>query len=656
MPPPRGGGRKRDGIKKKPKASKKAAAASTSVEALVVYKTKLTPAAEAKLFDANKAALEKSSHDRFVRAVYSVILQYHQPYIDWYPNDPKSYERQGYSYYHLHDYVKTIERLSQAVYLGANSGKMWRTLARACWLLYKQNHDWGLLWDAKSCYENGMRFIEVCTSPYAMFEFARVLEGLGEFDHALGVIRTLLFSFPTFAKLDEVVLRAVILMFHSIVFQKQTPATVDAKAKQDMLEQCCDYCKFIIDKDVSKTDLYLTVLYVTARIHEVTAISRTVKYAAKTYEELYRVGLHLGVIEPILGKGWMDWFRTCTTWHVWIAYFEKRDELVLAVDAAQEGIKRVDTREWDRTTFCWEPETSMWYTLGSLFFKCNDMVPAVAAMETSLYFGRYRTDVRGTLLEWYPQQWSAPLASEVAAQVQLSAMLRGVWGRDRAKRQKVLVIESALAEYAASPYTALRARKVLVKYKGEKYPRVVDFRALMLWLAVHCRFAPLFAAQDMASRTLQKLARTFIKHMHAFYTHEANRRHRIQAIEGRLAGAPYDRLLRTELAQLSPHHRTIFLRQSQAALAIQCLYRGHCTRVLYDRLLTQEHARQAENQRVSDAASMIQRRFRYIRSNALLHTRHILRHKKERLAVNLQRLWRRKKSLLVQFLERQAGS
>ncbi|RHY50200.1 hypothetical protein DYB34_005636 [Aphanomyces astaci] len=450
-PPPR---RKRDGVKKKAKPVKRTNV--TSIDALVVHKTKLDPADEAKLFESNKSALNRS-HERFTRAILSVISQYHQAYIDWYPYDPKSYERQGYSEFHLEHYAKAVERLSQAVYLGANSAKMWRTLGRACYLLWKQTHDWGLLWDAKSCFENGLRFVQVAMNPFALFEFSHVLECLGEFDAALGVVRTLLYSFPQFAHADHVVLRATILMFHSVVFQKKQPKTTDPQARQDMLEQCCDYCKFIIDKDVTKTDMYVTLLYVTARVHEAAGLPRTVKYAAKSYEELYR-------------------------------YFDRRDDVVLAVDAAQEGIKRIDVttdRSWNRTTFCWEPETSMWYTLGSLFFKANDMIPAVAAMETSLYFGRYRNDVRDMLLQWY-----------------------------------------------AAP----------------------------------------FAAQDMAARRIQ---------------------------------------------------------------------------------VRSDKARRTEQLRVHDAACMIQRRFRTIRSNALLHTRHILRQKKERLAVNLQRLYRRKKSLVVQFLQRQ---
>ncbi|ETW09491.1 hypothetical protein H310_00061 [Aphanomyces invadans] len=628
--------RKRDGVKKKAKPVKKTNV--TSIDALVVHKTKLTPADEAMLFESNKSAL---SHERFTRAIYSVISQYHQAYIDWYPYDPKSYERQGYSEFHLENYAKAVERLSQAVYLGANSAKMWRTLGRACFHLWKQTHDWGLLWDAKSCFENGLRFVEVAMNPYALFEYSHVLEGLGEFGAALGVVRTLLYSFPQFAKADHVVLRAVVLMFHTVVFNKQqgqNDAATNDKARQDMLDQCCDYCKFIIDKDVSKTDMYLTLLYVTARVHEAAVIPRTVKYAAKTYEELYRVGLRLGIVTPIVGCGWLEWFRSCTTWSVWVQYFDKRDDLILAVDAAQEGIKRIDVakdRVWNRATFSWEPEATMWYTLGNLFFKCNDMIPAVAAMETSLYFGRYRTDVRDKVTQWHPTQWSSPLASEISSQVKIAALLRGVWGRDKAKRHKVWVIQDAMDQYRKSPYTSLRARKVLVKFMAETY-------------------APKFAAQDVAARRIQKIGKRFALHMRIFYTNETNRQTRLDAIIQRWAVAPFDRLLRDELALLSPTHRAMFARQHDAAVRIQSLQRGRCARYKYFRLLTEDKVLRSERLRVYNAACRIQRRFRTIRSNALLHTRHILRHKKERLAVNLQRLYRRKKSLLVRFLQRQA--
>jgi hypothetical protein len=139
-----------------------------SVEALLVHKKKVSPAAEAKLFETKKAALEQHRH-RFTRAVYSVISQYHQAYIDWYPEHPKSYERQGYAEFYQHNYKRAIERLGQAIYLGANSGKVWRTLGRCCYDLWKKDHDWGLLWDAKASYEvQSYRYHEARAMPYIM--------------------------------------------------------------------------------------------------------------------------------------------------------------------------------------------------------------------------------------------------------------------------------------------------------------------------------------------------------------------------------------------------------------------------------------------------------------------------------------------------------
>ncbi|CAK5032632.1 hypothetical protein Ae201684P_013111 [Aphanomyces euteiches] len=617
-------GRKRDGVKKKkPKKAK----ATTSIEALVVQKTKLSPAEEAQLFEANKASLRRL---RLSRAIYSVISQYHQAYIDWYPYDSKSYERQGYSEFHLENYGKSIERLSQAVYLGANNAKLWRTLGRVCWLQWKKTHEWGLLWDAKSCFENGLRFVEVSTSPFAMFEYAQVLEALGDFAAATGVIKTLLYSFPGFANADQVILRAAILLFHTMIFQKTSGSD-----HREMLEQCCDYCKFIIDKDVSKTDLYVALLYVTARVHEALAIPRTLKYAAKTYEELYRVALRQGILTPLAGKGALDWFRESASWVVWVEYFERRDELILAVDATQQSLKRVSKREWNVHTFSWEPEATLWRTLGTLFFQCNDMIPAVAAMETSLYFGRYRSDVRETLLQWYPQRWSSPLTSQAKSQVKIAALLRGVWGRDRAKRHKKAVIQEALDQYVKSPYTCRIARRRLAKYFAETY-------------------APLFAAQELSSRVIQKCTHHFLKRLRAYYSHQKHREERIQALVLRLNRDRFDRLVRGELAQLSSEYKKLFAAETSASVMIQRVVRGYFTRVKYIQWREEARTAQALSMKQSTAARMIQRHFRHIRSNAILHTRHLLRRKLERLAVNLQRLYRRNQSLLARFLHAHA--
>ncbi|OQS01347.1 hypothetical protein ACHHYP_01169 [Achlya hypogyna] len=623
--PPR---RKRDGVKPKPRKEYKKLNA-TSVEALLAHTKPKSKEEEAVLFATHKAQLSKA---RLHRAVYSVISEYHQTYIDWYPDHPKSYERQGYSQYHLGNYMKAIERLGQAIYLGANTGKVWRTLGKACFLLWKQTHSWGLLWDAKKCYEYGLRFLEIATSPFAMFELIQVLEGLGDFSTALGATRTLLFSFPQFKNVDHVIFHAVVLMFQRVVFQQ---AELPAAERTELLEQCCEYCKYIIDKDISKTELYIDVLYVTARVHEVLGIPRTLKYATKTYEELYRVALRQHVVTPIAGKSWSDWFRDESTWKTWVDYFDKRDCYILSVDATQEALKRITTRHWDARAFAWEPDASLWQQLGQCFYKCNAMVPAVAAVTTAYYFAHYRDDIRSTLVEWYPQQWSALFECEHKGQIIISSLLRGVWGRDKAQRQKAYVIAQAVANYNESPYTNLRARKTLLRYRKEKY-------------------APKFAAQDLSARTLQRASHLWLAKLRSYYSHKANCDRRIQALEHKLSVTPYERLVRNELGALSPKFFALFRAQASAAVTIQKVHRGSKVRGHFRIWLCEKRAADAKDLRRTLAARTIQRRFRFIRSNAILRMRQVLRLKKERLAINLQRLYRRKHSLMVEFLRRRA--
>ncbi|EQC41048.1 hypothetical protein SDRG_02104 [Saprolegnia diclina VS20] len=623
--------RKRDGVvKKAPKKPRDYKKLNTdSVAALQIITKPKSKEDEAALFATTKATL---LHATFHRAVYSVISQYHQSYIDWYPDHPKSYERQGYSQYELGNYMKAIERLGQAIYLGASSGKVWRTLGKACYLQWERTHAWGLLWDAKKCYEYGLKYLEVATSPFVMLELLQVFEGLGDFPNALGTARTLLFTYPQFKLVDRVIYHAVVLMFQRIVFQQIDVTSSDGK---ELLEQCCEYCKFIIDKDIAKTEWFVDVLYITARVHETLGISRTVKYAAKTYEELYRVALRQHLFTPLPGKNWADWFQDESTWKTWVDYFDARHCYILCVDATQEALKRIKIRRWNMPTFAWEPDATLWLQLGVAYFKCNAMVPAVAAATTAFYFGHYREDIRAKLLEWYPDHWRPLLECEAKSQVIIASLLRGVWGRDAAKQHKANVIAASIEAYATSPYSNLRARKVLLRYRFEKY-------------------APKFAAQDLAARTLQRASRHWLPALRAYYSHKANCDHRLLALERKLSCDPFDRLVRHELGALSPMYRALFAAQVDAATIIQRVYWGAKARSQFRLDLAQKRLVDAELLRRTRAASTIQRRVRYIRGHAILRTRQIWRQRRARLAVNLQRLYRKKHSRMAQFLRHRA--
>ncbi|OQR90321.1 hypothetical protein THRCLA_09374, partial [Thraustotheca clavata] len=209
------------------------------------------------------------------------------------------------------------------------------------------------------------------------------------------------------------------------------------------------------------------------------------------------------------------------------------------------------------------------------------------------------------------------------------------WGRDRAKKQKTYVISQAIIDHATSPYTNLRARKLLIKYCAEKY-------------------APRFAAEELSVRVIQKSCRHWVVKLRSFYSHKANCEKRLHALEHKLSLNSYDRLVRNELSALSSMYKALFQTQIDSTLLIQRIFRGSITRSQFHILLVEKRAKDKEIAKEHGAARVIQRRFRFIRSNAILRMRQILRLRKERLAINLQRLYRRKHSLMVQFLQRRA--
>ena len=85
------------------------------------------------------------SKAKFINAARTVIANYHQGYIDAYPDHPYSYERQGYILFRQHQYAKAISRLEEAAQLGTDHGKLWRTIGLGYHEEFKVNQDAQLL-------------------------------------------------------------------------------------------------------------------------------------------------------------------------------------------------------------------------------------------------------------------------------------------------------------------------------------------------------------------------------------------------------------------------------------------------------------------------------------------------------------------------------
>ena len=126
---------------------------------------------------------------KFKQAVYSVIVEYHQAYIDYYPDDPYSYERQGYALYAKGEYEQAVERLNQALSLGTVNSRLWKVLAQSCFNAFKKTQVWDFLTQARTAYDNAMKYLEVFTNPVVVYEYAFVQEKVGDYSGSLETIR-----------------------------------------------------------------------------------------------------------------------------------------------------------------------------------------------------------------------------------------------------------------------------------------------------------------------------------------------------------------------------------------------------------------------------------------------------------------------------------
>jgi len=84
-------------------------------------------------------------------------------------------------------------------------------------------------------------------------------------------------------------------------------------------------------------------------------------------------------------------------------------------------------------------------------------------------------------------------------------------------------------------------------------------------------------------------------------------------------------------------------------------FRGATVRVQFKLKRDDFLAKCRLNELLDRSARIIQHRYRFIRTNALLKLRQTLRRTKQRLAINIQRLFRARKSQLLHLLHKRVN-
>lgn len=108
---------------------------------------------ELQLKKQQEAERKKNLKAKFVQAGREVIREYHQGYIDAYPEDPSSFIRQGVLYHQENRHNQAIERFLEAIDKGASTPVLWKTLANSYLCKYYDTGDEAFLCQAKESYE-----------------------------------------------------------------------------------------------------------------------------------------------------------------------------------------------------------------------------------------------------------------------------------------------------------------------------------------------------------------------------------------------------------------------------------------------------------------------------------------------------------------------
>ncbi|KAL4094957.1 MAP kinase kinase kinase activity protein [Phytophthora ramorum] len=589
-----------------------------------------------------------------------VVFQRHEEILAKDPNRKWRQERFGLLLFAKGEYTRASDHLNKAVSLGATSSLCWRRLAESYYHMWEDGGEWEVLWACRAAYEQALNHVEVASSPLALFAYARVLELLGSYTGALTICASILQTFPKFEQLRDVKLRFVLLQRHQLFSSSPTDPTADF-AKLAILTKCIGYTQeLLLDKAITEGPRHINVLYLHTRLNEMLAdvstasTSQTSGHPQKSklvhvsvdvlFQELYKLAMQNSEVAPPPGVKWKSWKARSETYTAFAEYFRALGESVLASDALSRSLELLEALppESDsskKLTNLWRGITedqrrrriAVYVVLARNYYQCNQMEKATRSMEAVFDLDPLHAEARASLVEWFPAKWQYRLELEDASQVQIARVLRGIWGRKVALARRREAQRSVEQQYRENPYHLGCRRRILRLLRG--------------------KYASLFAAQDLAARSLQRGARRYLYYARMRWKVEGQREKILRELisKHQTRKYRYNRQVRTQLAALLPNeYETCFFREDCSALRIQRCFRGKRTRSEFRRL---RDARRQLLRHRNDAAEIIQRfSRRYCSSKAtsappvdelLFRAQRKLARAKERLALMLQRLYRR---------------
>lgn len=205
---------------------------------------------------------------RWHEAFHQVVFRRHEEILAKDPNRKWRQERFGLLLFDNKQYERATKHLTLAITLGATSSTCWRRLAQSHFHTWETKNDWDTLWDSKAAYEQAMNHLEIACNPFALFEYAKVLEVLGIYTGALSVCASILQTFPRFQLLHRVMLRFVMLQRYQIFSiangssldstERASPTTttlgtMQAIEKESTLLKCVGYTKtLLLDKQIAE--------------------------------------------------------------------------------------------------------------------------------------------------------------------------------------------------------------------------------------------------------------------------------------------------------------------------------------------------------------------------------------------------------------------
>ncbi|KAJ8558843.1 hypothetical protein ON010_g8608 [Phytophthora cinnamomi] len=455
---------------------------------------------------------------RWQEVFQQVVFKRHEEILAKDPNRKWRQERFGLLLFARREYARASEHLDKAVSLGANSSLCWRRLAESYYHMWKDGGEWEVLWACRAAYEQALNHLEVACSPIALFMYARVLELLGSYTGALTICASILQTFPRFEHLREVKLRFVLLQRYQLF-----SLTSETSSRLAVLRKCTGYTQeLLLDTAIIEGPRHLNVLYLHTRLNEMLAELSTLAVSepqgqtptiAKPklaqvsvdilFQELYKLAVKTPEVAPPPGVRWKPWRDRSETYTAFAEYFRAQGDNILASDALSRSLELLETlppesNSSGKSTNLWRGLTeeqrhqriALYLVLARNYYQCNQMEKAIRSMEAVFDLDPLHAEARASLVEWFPAKWQYRLELEDASQVQIARVLRGIWDRNRALLRRREVIRAAENKYRENPYH-LGYRRKLLRLLRDKY-------------------ASLFAAQDLAARSIQRGARRYL--------------------------------------------------------------------------------------------------------------------------------------------------